>query len=282
MISKHCNIDAAKHIEKNERNKLFQAPDTYDRETGREILVNCNDWWCLTYETLLKIHKSQGANEHLFQHMMTSSNGNIFRVTGPLCGEFTGHRWQWRGTLMFSLICVWINGWVNNREAGDLRRHCAHYDVTVINFEQHFLKLFNTFEPILIHYATKILHKTTWFWNILTHLGLVAYICDTRPEWLNDYTDAITKVVCTECTTFRYKWFNNIRSSEWLRWVTTEADSGGVEIKSWPVCWSKWTVSLSIMEMIGHRAHCRVGNDRHSLFKVICNSVGYQRLLVMK
>ena len=25
--------------------------------------------------------------------MMASSNGNIFRVTGPLCGEFTGHRW---------------------------------------------------------------------------------------------------------------------------------------------------------------------------------------------
>ena len=25
--------------------------------------------------------------------MMTSSNGNIFRVTGHLCGEFTGHRW---------------------------------------------------------------------------------------------------------------------------------------------------------------------------------------------
>ena len=33
---------------------------------------------------------------------------------------------------MFSLICVWINGWVNNREAGDLRRHRAHYDVTVM------------------------------------------------------------------------------------------------------------------------------------------------------
>ena len=132
MISKHCNIGAAKHIEKNKRNKLFQTPDTYDREMGREILVNCNDWWCLTYETTLKLHKSQGANEHLFQHMMTSSNGNIFRVTGPLCGEFTGHRWQWRGTLMFSLICVWINGWVNNREAGDLRRYRAHYDVTVM------------------------------------------------------------------------------------------------------------------------------------------------------
>ena len=39
---------------------------------------------------------------------------------------------QWRGALMFSLICIWINGWVNNREAGDLRRHRAHYDVIVI------------------------------------------------------------------------------------------------------------------------------------------------------
>ena len=42
------------------------------------------------------------------------------------------HKGQWRGALMFSLICAWINGWVNNREAGDLRRHRAHYDVIVI------------------------------------------------------------------------------------------------------------------------------------------------------
>ena len=40
---------------------------------------------------------------------------------------------QWRGTLMFSLIWAWINGWVNNREAGDLRRHRAHFDVSVMN-----------------------------------------------------------------------------------------------------------------------------------------------------
>ena len=40
---------------------------------------------------------------------------------------------QWRGALMFSLICTWINGWVNNLEAGDLRRHRSHYDVTVMN-----------------------------------------------------------------------------------------------------------------------------------------------------
>ena len=42
------------------------------------------------------------------------------------------HKGQWRGTLMFTLICARINGWVNNREAGDLRRHCVHYDVIVM------------------------------------------------------------------------------------------------------------------------------------------------------
>ena len=42
------------------------------------------------------------------------------------------HKGQWRGALMFSLICVWTNGWVNNREAGDLRRHGAHSDFAVM------------------------------------------------------------------------------------------------------------------------------------------------------
>ena len=42
------------------------------------------------------------------------------------------HKGQWRGALMFSLICVWINVWVNNREAGDLICHRAHYGVIVM------------------------------------------------------------------------------------------------------------------------------------------------------
>ena len=42
------------------------------------------------------------------------------------------HKGQWRGALMFSLICAWINDWVNNREAGDLRRNRVHYDVSVM------------------------------------------------------------------------------------------------------------------------------------------------------
>ena len=70
--------------------------------------------------------------------MMTSSNGTTFRVTGPLCGEFTGHRWiplpraNYVELWCFLWSVPWINGWVNNREAGDLRCHRAHYDVIVM------------------------------------------------------------------------------------------------------------------------------------------------------
>ena len=52
--------------------------------------------------------------------------------------EFPAHKGQWRGALMFSLICAWINGWVNTREAGDIRRHRTHYDVIVMN--SHYAK----------------------------------------------------------------------------------------------------------------------------------------------
>ena len=51
----------------------------------------------------------------------------------PVSGEFP-HKGQWRGALMFSLICARINGWVNNREAGDLRRHPTHCDVIVMKY----------------------------------------------------------------------------------------------------------------------------------------------------
>ena len=76
---------------------------------------------------------------HITFFMMTSSHGNIFHVIGHLSGEFTGSRWIPRTKasdaelLVFSLICTRINGWVNNGEASDLRRHRAHYDVTVMS-----------------------------------------------------------------------------------------------------------------------------------------------------
>ena len=50
----------------------------------------------------------------------------------PVNGEFP-HKCQWHGALMFSLICAWINSWVNNREAGDLRPYRARSDVSGMN-----------------------------------------------------------------------------------------------------------------------------------------------------
>ena len=43
------------------------------------------------------------------------------------------HKGQWRGALVFSLICAWMNGWVNTREAGEERCHRTHYDVRVMH-----------------------------------------------------------------------------------------------------------------------------------------------------
>ena len=51
------------------------------------------------------------------------------------------HKGQWRGALIFSLIWARINGWVNNREVGDLRRHRAYYAVTVMTFWVIFFNL---------------------------------------------------------------------------------------------------------------------------------------------
>ena len=70
--------------------------------------------------------------------MMALLNANIFRVTGPLCREFTGDRWipltkaSNAEILCFLWSAPWIDSWVNNCEAGVLRHHRAHYDIIVM------------------------------------------------------------------------------------------------------------------------------------------------------
>ena len=49
----------------------------------------------------------------------------------PVTGEFPAQRPVMRD-FDVSLICAWINGLVNNRDAGDLRRYRAHYEIDVI------------------------------------------------------------------------------------------------------------------------------------------------------
>ena len=77
------------------------------------------------------------------------------------------HKDQWRRALIFSLICVWINGWVNNREAGDLRRYRAHYDVSVMNctFKTIFSMLLFQHEIRTVYICY---HQSVEFINLLT------------------------------------------------------------------------------------------------------------------
>ena len=82
------------------------------------------------------------------------------------------HKDQWRGALMFSLIYAWINGWVNNREAGDLRRHRAHCDVIVIllivygSLTTHHTIQYNSSANSLItyHFINVYQQIDTWWW----------------------------------------------------------------------------------------------------------------------
>ena len=99
-------------------------------------------------------------------YMMTSSNGNIFCVTAIWSPVNSPHKGQWRGALMFSLICVWITGWANNRQAGDLRRHSAHYDVIVMNW----IQTWSWVSPPKHENGVGILYKCIFFYllDILT------------------------------------------------------------------------------------------------------------------
>ena len=68
-----------------------------------------------------------------WRHQMETFSALLAICAGnsPVIGEFL-QKAGWHGALMFSLICAWINGWVNNGDAGDLTRHRAHYDVAVM------------------------------------------------------------------------------------------------------------------------------------------------------
>ena len=78
------------------------------------------------------------------------------------------HKGQWRRALLFSLICAWINGWVNNREAGDLRSHSTHYDVTVI-----MLTVCTLLYLVMIWYSSVYCHCIQKIVNLTTLSSLV-------------------------------------------------------------------------------------------------------------
>ena len=152
--------------------------------------------------------------------MMTSSNGNIFCITGPFCEEFTGPRWipltkASDAELWYFLWSVpGINGWVNNREAGDLRHQRAHYDVIVMGKNSH------KGHPGRILQDPKAMGSLMW----LGHLASLSawQLWSRLPKfWAN------TKILFIILTTLRSRlvsvWSDVTRSCHWhslLSWLT--------------------------------------------------------------
>ena len=103
------------------------------------LTTHSSSWYflCTSYfikilpRSIVTLHRDTGIHDDVIKWKHFPRNWPFVRgihrspVNSP-------HKGQWRGALMFSLICVWINDWVNNRETGDLRRQRGHYDVIVM------------------------------------------------------------------------------------------------------------------------------------------------------
>ena len=81
--------------------------------------------------------QDNGFHNNVFKSWWRHQMETFYALLGLCAGNSpvpvnSPHKGQWRGALMFSVICAWINDWVNNREADDLRRHCGYYDVSVM------------------------------------------------------------------------------------------------------------------------------------------------------
>ena len=133
---------------------------------------------------------------------------------------------------MFSLICVWIYGWVNNREAGDLRLHRGHYDVIVMQrvswrshcsslrylWMCHFVRLFFSIRLAWCDYPV--------FLNVIGPWGTSGSIVPPLMWWLGRLlfqiwfivatNGSFTVVIGTRITFYPDVWFSTCCNSVWL------------------------------------------------------------------
>ena len=140
---------------------------------------------------------------------MTSSNGIVFHVTGPLCGEFTGHRWIPLTKASDAELWCFLWSLLNrlfkhkNCEAGDLRRHRANYDVIVMCMVMYFTHT--------VHH--KDCEHTVWFaifgtciafctrclrFVVFACVNAVVFLIDTL-RWRHNGRDGISNHQLRDC-----------------------------------------------------------------------------------
>ena len=96
------------------------------------------------------------------------------------------HKGHWRVALMLSLICARINGWGNNREAGDLRRHRTHYNVI--------LMLLSTRHDYCYMHTTLVVTTNHAALNISNMNININSICFTLPADRNSFTTSYVPI----------------------------------------------------------------------------------------
>ena len=149
--------------------------------------------------------------------MMTSSNGNIFRVSGPLWGESTEHRWvpltKASGTELWCFfICAWTNAWANNRDAVDLRRHGAHYDVTVMELDAIAFQRSNWQFPAQPRLLFKFM-MTSSNGNLFRVTG---HLCGEFTGHL-----LIPRTKASDAELWCFLWFKQVSKQSWGWWFET-------------------------------------------------------------
>ena len=100
------------------------------------VLSHPDEFFCRIYEHFAYINTCTLPATAWWRHQMETFSVLLAICAGnsPVPGEFPAQRPVTR-SFHVCLICAWINRWVNNREAGDLRRYRAHYDVIVMGEE---------------------------------------------------------------------------------------------------------------------------------------------------
>ena len=96
----------------------------------------------------------------------------------------TWHKGQWRGALVFPLICVWINGWVNNREAGDLRRPLWRHSNDRLETEALFWYKGRLSKCGDFHYENKTAVRTSYLSNGNHYTGKTTSLYWNTRQWI--------------------------------------------------------------------------------------------------
>ena len=170
------------------------------------------------------------------------------------------YKGQWRGAVKFSLIGAWINGWENDRKAGDMRRHRAYYDVTVVckmAYRTRNLVSVSKVSHVVknkVQFCSQLSPRTVWIRHLSCigtygdlhslrdgnlSLGMIITCCDGYPLRNHRANDTVEHRHPTYERPVRLVSVAGIRSLPWLRECTNESISHNYYLVPW---WQIWLI----------------------------------------